>query len=90
MLKPRFDQYISESNARARKRQSRKTRETRAISHARGHLCVSRFARRTTGKRETARSLLKPSIAVSAIYLGSHFDFRNKQCGQQCKGVMYY
>ena len=28
-----------------------------AISHARGHLRVSRFVRRTTEKRETARSL---------------------------------
>ena len=31
---------------------------SRAISHARGHLRVSRFARRTTEKRETARSHL--------------------------------
>ena len=30
---------------------------SRAISHARGHLRVSRLARRTTEKRETARSL---------------------------------
>ena len=30
---------------------------SRAISHARGHSRVSRFARRTTEKRETARSL---------------------------------
>ena len=30
---------------------------SRSISHARGHLLVSRFARRTTEKRETARSL---------------------------------
>ena len=36
---------------------------SRAISHARGHLRVSRFARQTTEKRETARSLLKvPNI----------------------------
>ena len=28
-----------------------------SLSHARGHLRVSRFARRTTEKRETARSL---------------------------------
>ena len=66
---------LSESNARARERRSRETRETRAaareekrvsffvplpsraISHARGHLRVSRFARRTTEKRETARGL---------------------------------
>ena len=32
-------------------------RAPRATSHARGHLRVSRFARRTTEKRETARSL---------------------------------
>ena len=43
---------FSESNARARERRS-------AISHARGHLRVSRFARWTTEKRETARSLLR-------------------------------
>ena len=30
---------------------------SRAISHARGHLRVSRFARRATVKREPARSL---------------------------------
>ena len=30
---------------------------SRVISHARGHLRVSHFARRTTEKRETARSL---------------------------------
>ena len=30
---------------------------SRAICHARGRLRVSRFARRTTEKRETARSL---------------------------------
>ena len=34
---------------------------SRAISHARGHLRVSRFARRTTEKRETARSLSSAS-----------------------------
>ena len=45
---------FSESNARARERRSRETRETRA---ALGHLRVSRFARRTTEKRETACSL---------------------------------
>ena len=33
-------------------------RANRAISHARGHLRVSRFSRRTTEKREAARSLL--------------------------------
>ena len=30
---------------------------SRAISHMRGHLRVSRFAQQTTEKRETARSL---------------------------------
>ena len=50
---------FSESNARARERQCRETRETRAISHARGHLRISRFARRTTEKREAARSLFQ-------------------------------
>ena len=45
---------FSESNARARERRSR---PYHAISHARGHLRVSRFARRTTEKRETACSL---------------------------------
>ena len=32
--------------------------QSRAISLARGHLRVSRFARQTTEKRETARSLI--------------------------------
>ena len=43
-----------------RERQPEKKKEplpSRAISHARGHLRVSRFARQTTEKRETARSL---------------------------------
>ena len=54
---------FSKGSARARERRSRETRETRAalpsraISLTRGHLRVSRFARRTTEKRETARSL---------------------------------
>ena len=37
-----------------------KPRDARNVSHARGHLRVSRFARRTTEKRETARSLVFP------------------------------
>ena len=51
-----FSFRFSESNARARERRSHETRETkaplpsRAISHARDHLRVSRFARRTTEK----------------------------------------
>ena len=50
------------SNACARERRGRETRETReaAIGNARGYLRVSRFARRTTEKRETARSLNSP------------------------------
>ena len=54
----------------ARERRSRETRETRAaaISHASGHLRVSRFARRTTEKRETARSLLNlPKAATQDV-----------------------
>ena len=39
--------------------------------HARGHLRVSRFARRTTKKRETARSLLCIRLACEqALWLG--------------------
>ena len=33
--------------------------QSRVISHARGYLCVLHFARRTTEKRETARSLIQ-------------------------------
>ena len=36
---------------------------SRVISHARGHLRVPRFARRTTEKRETARSLQENHLA---------------------------
>ena len=36
---------------------------SRAISHARGHLRVLRFARRTTEKRETARSLTRSRLS---------------------------
>ena len=42
-----------------RAKRGRQPFPSRAISHARGHLRVSRFARRTTEKRETARSLGK-------------------------------
>ena len=44
--------------AARRAKRGRQPLPSRAISHVRGHLCVSRFARRTTGKREAARSLL--------------------------------
>ena len=42
----------------ARARERRDAKRGRAISHARGHLRVPRFAQRTTEKRETARSLM--------------------------------
>ena len=53
----------------ARERRSRETRElpSRAISHASGHLRVSRFARRTTEKRETARSLRLNQFIIRLI-----------------------
>ena len=38
-------------------RRAKRGRQRLASSVARGHLRVSRFARRTTEKRETARSL---------------------------------
>ena len=44
---------------------------SRAISHARGHLRISRFARRTTEKREAARSL--GFHAWSFYYTGKRF-----------------
>ena len=43
---------------------------SRAISHARGHLRVSRFARQTTEKRETARSLIVIHLALTKLQLG--------------------
>ena len=42
----------------ARARELRDAKRGHAISHARGHLRVSCFARRNTEKRETARSLM--------------------------------
>ena len=62
-----FSFRFSESNARGRERQSLETRETRA-SHARGHLRVSCFARRTTEKRETARSLTSGRVAKCLLF----------------------
>ena len=41
---------------------------SRAISLARGHSRVSRFARRTTEKRETARSLEKNMICKPKLH----------------------
>ena len=45
----------------------------RAISHARGHLRVSRFDRRTTEKRETARSLFEIAC-VAGVERGRVFE----------------
>ena len=42
---------------------------SRAISHTRGHLRISRFARRTTEKREAARSL-----GISLLIFKTKFD----------------
>ena len=68
-----FFRFSPESDARARERRSR---ETRAISHARGHLRVSRFVRRTTEKRETARSLeMIMTIMVAGITVFLCFYF---------------
>ena len=53
---------FSESN-------TRETRASRSISHARGYLRVSRFARRTTEKRETARSLKLQRVQNAAARL---------------------
>ena len=43
---------------------------SRAISHVRGHLRVSRFARQTTEKRETARSLIVIHLALTKLQVG--------------------
>ena len=44
-------------HARGSGEAARRAKRGRAISHARGHLRVSRFARRTTEKMDTSRSL---------------------------------
>ena len=49
--------------AARRAKRGRQPLPSRAISHARGHLRVSRFARQTTEKRETARSLQENHLA---------------------------
>ena len=70
-----FSFRFSESNARARERRSRETRETRAAaspvsrhqSRAWPFACLA-FARRTTEKRETARSLsLNRFVFVTSV-----------------------
>ena len=62
-----FSFRFSEGNARARTTEKRETAffvplPSRAISHARGHLRVSRFARRTTENGETALSLFRACL----------------------------
>ena len=58
---------FSESNARARSGEAARRAKRVAISHARGHLPVSRFARQNPGKRETARSLLLLTFYATAL-----------------------
>jgi len=48
----------------------RDARNEGGISHARGHLRVSRFARRTTEKRETARSLDCKTVGFFFLEIG--------------------
>ena len=61
------------------RRETRETRTSHTFSHARGHLCVSRFARRTPEKRYAARSLdpvvLDPVVQKlnSAIHRINHY-----------------
>ena len=56
--------------AARRAKRGRQPLPSRAISHARGHLRVSRFARQTTEKRETARSLIVIHLALTKLQLG--------------------
>ena len=51
-----------EAARRAKRGRQPEKNPSRPINHARGHLRVSRFARQTTEKRETARSLGLPSF----------------------------
>ena len=51
--------------AARRAKRGRQPLPSRAISHARGHLRVSRFARQTTEKRETARSLVVLDLIIA-------------------------
>ena len=53
--------------------QSRLLVPSRAISHARGHLRISRFARRTTEKREAARSLVLVRLEDLELWLSAMF-----------------
>ena len=56
--------------AARRAKRGRQPPPSRAISHARGHLRVSRFARQTTEKRETARSLIVIHLALTKLQVG--------------------
>ena len=49
---------------------------SRAISHARGHLRISRFARRTTEKREAARSLVNRFLKLSFFPANKRRDLK--------------
>ena len=89
---------FSESNALAGAEKPQDARNeggspSRAISHARGHWRVSRFARRTTEKRETARSLCF-SFVFNSSFL-SHDQFAIKKylrypvgSGGQVNGIL--
>ena len=73
---------------------------SRAISHARGHLRVSRFAWQTTEKRETARSLpngwllnhvhllLMNVFTHSSIFFAWMFPFFTNVCMIQWKSLL--
>ena len=50
------------AEAARRAKRERQPLPSRAVRHARGHLRVSRFARRTTQKRETAHSLHRTGL----------------------------
>ena len=66
--------------AARRAKRGRQPLPSPAISHARGHVRVSRFARRTTEKRETARSLPYAgftSLAAKQVSLG---PVKHKTC----------
>ena len=54
------------------------------LSHARGHLRVSRFARRTTEKRETARSLFSWPLCLT-----KHWYYKEKFDADHSKGLHY-
>ena len=58
---------------------------SRAISHARGHLRVSRFARQTTETRETARSL--DQYGMSALV--PQTSFGGETSGSVAKGWLF-